>query len=254
MYYLQSRYYDPVTGRFINADIYFDTGISVLSTNMFAYCENNCINNIDSEGYAPKNLEAYVKKLKNRTSFGPWQLNLKVKGNNITISAGFVYFGDLAYKKKGSKTYKQLFLDGIKKYWNGKYKVYGYNVKLNVTFNNAVRNKINVVINNRLGVSNVSRIGRWSCTNPGKLTIYKGDSRTNYTYTTDEFQRVSAHEFGHILGVGDLYNKSNKIIKKYSYKGNYSMMGHQWKASHINNYDLQKVLYAFMNNKSQEWK
>ncbi len=51
LYYLQSRYYDPFTGRFLNADAYCDTQSgSPLSTNMFAYCENNPVNNIDSKG------------------------------------------------------------------------------------------------------------------------------------------------------------------------------------------------------------
>ncbi|MCI6652766.1 MAG: hypothetical protein MSH11_05010 [Ruminococcus sp.] len=46
LYYLQSRYYDPFVGRFFNADIYCDKQSgSPLSTNMFAYCENNSINN-----------------------------------------------------------------------------------------------------------------------------------------------------------------------------------------------------------------
>ena len=44
LYYLRSRYYDPVTGRFLNADVYADTESgSPLSTNMFAYCENNAL-------------------------------------------------------------------------------------------------------------------------------------------------------------------------------------------------------------------
>lgn len=52
LYYLQSRYYDPFTGRFLNADVYCDTQSgSPLSTNMFAYCENNIINKIDPSGY-----------------------------------------------------------------------------------------------------------------------------------------------------------------------------------------------------------
>ena len=54
LYYLQSRYYDPKTGRFINADdtAYVDTNSGIpLSTNMFAYCENNFINNVDKTGY-----------------------------------------------------------------------------------------------------------------------------------------------------------------------------------------------------------
>ena len=50
LYYLQSRYYDPKIGRFINADSYTDTGDTVLSTNMFAYCENNAVNGIDPDG------------------------------------------------------------------------------------------------------------------------------------------------------------------------------------------------------------
>ena len=51
LYYLQSRYYDPFAGRFLNADIYCDTGTdTTLSTNMFAYCENNPANSIDTYG------------------------------------------------------------------------------------------------------------------------------------------------------------------------------------------------------------
>ena len=40
-YYLQSRYYNPEIGRFLNADGYISTGQGILSYNMFAYCENN---------------------------------------------------------------------------------------------------------------------------------------------------------------------------------------------------------------------
>ena len=50
-YYLQSRYYDPVTHRFINADSYTSTDLdSALASNMFAYCENNPVNNLDPFG------------------------------------------------------------------------------------------------------------------------------------------------------------------------------------------------------------
>lgn len=51
LYYLQSRYYDPLTGRFVNADVYCDTYTgNPLSTNMFAYCENDAINYVDNDG------------------------------------------------------------------------------------------------------------------------------------------------------------------------------------------------------------
>ena len=41
LYYCQSRYYDPVTGRFVNADELVSTGQEFLGYNMFAYCNNN---------------------------------------------------------------------------------------------------------------------------------------------------------------------------------------------------------------------
>ena len=49
-YYLNSRYYDPETGRFINADIYCDTGTNIFGTNMYAYSNNNYVNQVDPEG------------------------------------------------------------------------------------------------------------------------------------------------------------------------------------------------------------
>ena len=55
LYYLQSRYYDPLTGRFVNADVYCDTESGTpLSTNMFAYCENNILIYIDKSGSKSK--------------------------------------------------------------------------------------------------------------------------------------------------------------------------------------------------------
>ena len=49
-YYLQSRYYDPATRRFINADALTSTGQGFIGTNMFAYCNNNSVNGYDPSG------------------------------------------------------------------------------------------------------------------------------------------------------------------------------------------------------------
>ena len=45
-----SRYYDPVTHRFLNADGYLQAGEDILDVNMFAYCGNNPVCRIDSKG------------------------------------------------------------------------------------------------------------------------------------------------------------------------------------------------------------
>ena len=51
-YYLQSRYYDPSVGRFLNADDtnYLGASGTLLSWNLFGYCENEPISNIDETG------------------------------------------------------------------------------------------------------------------------------------------------------------------------------------------------------------
>ena len=52
LYYLQSRYYDPQTGRFINADDIDFIGAdgSFASYNLFSYCSNNPVINSDPSG------------------------------------------------------------------------------------------------------------------------------------------------------------------------------------------------------------
>ena len=49
-YYLQSRYYDPALGRFLNADAFASTGQGILGNNMFAYCANNPVMGYDPTG------------------------------------------------------------------------------------------------------------------------------------------------------------------------------------------------------------
>ncbi len=50
LYYLGSRYYNPAIGRFISADEFASTGQGFIGCNMFAYCGNDPINRMDSDG------------------------------------------------------------------------------------------------------------------------------------------------------------------------------------------------------------
>ena len=62
LYYLNSRYYNPVWGRFINADnAISNSGESVNGYNLFAYCFNNPVNMDDPTGNWPKWLEKAAK-------------------------------------------------------------------------------------------------------------------------------------------------------------------------------------------------
>ena len=87
LYYLQSRYYDPLTGRFVNADIYCDTETDTpLSTNMFAYCENNAINNVDYSGNSPKSKNIISNSYSGSTKNGfkiTSKININKKKYNI---------------------------------------------------------------------------------------------------------------------------------------------------------------------------
>ena len=51
LYYLNSRYYNPEWGRFINADALGGQVGSLLSHNIFAYCQNNVVNMADPSGF-----------------------------------------------------------------------------------------------------------------------------------------------------------------------------------------------------------
>jgi len=69
---LNSRYYSPERGRFINADSMTDGGAGLLGNNLFIYCADNPVNNFDPSGSsiidvlnrADKNIrEAVVKTI-----------------------------------------------------------------------------------------------------------------------------------------------------------------------------------------------
>ena len=50
LYYIQTRYYNPEVGRFINADSIIGEEGEILKHNIFAYCSNNFVNFCDDNG------------------------------------------------------------------------------------------------------------------------------------------------------------------------------------------------------------
>ena len=93
LYYLQSRYYDPTTGRFLNADDinYLGTTGTVLSCNLFAYCENEPLMCSDFSGFVTQTYSGVV-------GFGI-QLLFSV---NVSIYQGFAGFEAIWFTKQNN--------------------------------------------------------------------------------------------------------------------------------------------------------
>ena len=100
-YYLQSRYYDPNVGRFINADeprmVVLNSAIcGAISTNLFTYCDNNPAMNSDPTGYSrigfeKKDFSRPTKKVK--TWYGyRYDFYLSSSGATKLTIAGSTYF------------------------------------------------------------------------------------------------------------------------------------------------------------------
>ena len=51
LYYLQSRYYDPAVGRFVNGDSLLNGKAGTIGFNLFSYCGNNPLKHVDPSGY-----------------------------------------------------------------------------------------------------------------------------------------------------------------------------------------------------------
>ena len=85
LYYLQSRYYNPAMGRFINADAFTSTGQGILGNNMFAYCGNNPVVRKDSSGdawvYVIEDIETAEKKDENGKSV--FETRIIYSGKNV---------------------------------------------------------------------------------------------------------------------------------------------------------------------------
>ncbi len=102
-YYLQSRYYDPVLCRFINADSFASTGQGFLGYNMYVYCNNCPVGMRDSQGGYPTNTTmltdsgAAPKHTPDEIKYGAAPDYVPVEGNGSQHSAPNCYAYAIGY-------------------------------------------------------------------------------------------------------------------------------------------------------------
>lgn len=138
-YYLQSRYYDPETGRFLNADDVNYLGISgdALSYNAFSYCENNPVNDSDPLGY-----------YRLKTAYVAFALDVIITLLGPSFKYGFDIIGTgLTYlaKKIGYKSFASKLLYGVVPKFKGLFS------KFFTTIRTAVYRATGAVISNLTG-------------------------------------------------------------------------------------------------------
>jgi len=162
---------------------------------------------------------------------GPEAIKARISGNTLTIDVYVNFTGSYNAKIDG-QTYAALAKKGIR-LWAGSYTGsrwdfrpgMGFSVRVNVMdiYNGAGRlpgqNYFDFVCRTDLGRSYVNYstgfynrellgTGQGAIVNRGytngAVVMYNGLSKR---YTANQYAKVSAHEFGHVLGLGDLYKR-----------------------------------------------
>ncbi len=112
-YYLQSRYYNPEWGRFLNADGLVSTGQGMLAHNMFIYCLNNPASNKDDNGFLCSSI----------TDGATSSSSIDHKNSQDPISRGSAFYGGY-YSVKSSTGSVRTVINGTAAH-RGKIMIYG---------------------------------------------------------------------------------------------------------------------------------
>ena len=178
---------------------------------------------VSSEWGAAIVLNAVVTQVSQVINSSGGGVTMNVNGNNIAIVASFHFLTQSRIQNRiphdiwsgGGReiTYAEAFLLGIREHWSGTFG--DFTVSVETLIAERARDGITVNIRPGYGVSN--RSGAWSIASRGTITMFQGDSRVtpNHRYTFDQFLWVSAHEFGHALGLFDAPVGINSIMSGF---------------------------------------
>ena len=123
------------------------------------------------------------------------KVSVSVIGNIITVTTAFRFCRLLCCAR-----HENLFLQGVRDHWNGRYNVFGHNITLNLVTDNRLR-RICVIMLHESGIPNATE-GAPITTQPVSTiwmySIYNPESRE---LTDSEYRFAAAHELGHIFGL-----------------------------------------------------
>ena len=153
-------------------------------------------------------------------------VNVTEDEDSIDIYALVSFVGDEKddYVPNTSITYSEAFMIGVKYVWSGEYDGKSVNVHIEEVVGNTPIPKVRVIFNSVTGQQSFSHARKL----PATIWMYTGDGRagTDHVYDYNGILYVSGHEFGHILGLGDVYADTNEKVKQYL---NSPMNGWDWR-------------------------
>ena len=107
LYYLNSRYYDPVTQRFVNGDKYASSGTGIIGFNMFTYCLNDPILLADNSGTRPDISGDLRKESSEQRWISLGYINSSIKGKPLP-SYPKIIGGKIPQEKKKRTIWQEL--------------------------------------------------------------------------------------------------------------------------------------------------
>jgi RHS repeat-associated protein len=129
LYYLNARFYDPVDVRFLSEDTVRGEYDNPGSLNLYAYCENDPINYIDSSGHKKVSISLTA-------TYGKSWASVSIKGEQKNLLCR--YTKKLTFKSKAYGTHKIRY--SVKKYYTNRYypNTRNFNFKTNRWYNGIV--------------------------------------------------------------------------------------------------------------------